>query len=132
MITLKFAEKCLEDYPANLARIDALTWDYKRKPTDKLEREVKGLYAMTKPLQKMINNLSDGQADNGVAKDMLTVLGLCYFGRNPVSAILETTGWSRANFFRKKNRLIERARDYLANYSDHSEQLHDEEMKQMK
>ena len=121
MITLKFAEECLEDYPVNLARIDALTWDYKLNPTDKLEEEIKGLYAMTKPLKMMINNLSDGRADNDAAKDMLTVLGLCYFGRNPVSAILETTGWSRANFFRKKNRHIECAKDYLADYPEQLE-----------
>ena len=115
MITLKFAEKCLEDYPMNLARIDALTWDYKRNPSDKLEEEIKCLHAATRPLKMMINNLSS-RSD----KDMLTVLGMCYFGRNPVSAILETTGWSRANFFRKKKCLIERARDYLASYSEQS------------
>ena len=119
MITLKFAEECLENYPANLARVDALTWDYKCNPSNKLKEEINGLYVATVPLKKMIADLSSGEKiDNIAAKDMLLVLGACYFGRNPVHAILEMTGWSRANFFRKKNSLIELARDYLASYSD--------------
>ena len=48
---------------------------------------------------------------------MLTVLGTCYFGRNPVNAILEMTGWSRAKLFRQKNNLIKLAADYLADYT---------------
>ena len=112
---LNFAEKYLENYPVNLARLDVLTLDYKCNPSDKLEEEIKCLHAATRPLKMMINNLSS-RSD----KDMLTLLGMCYFGRNPVSAILETTGWSRANFFRKKKCLIERARDYLASYSEQS------------
>ena len=114
---LNFAEKCLEDYPVNLARLDVLTQDYQRNPSDKLEREINSLSAMTRPLQKMIDDFSSGEKiDNVVSRDMLTVLGTCCFGRNPVNAILKMTGWSRAKLFRRKNNLIKLAEDYLADY----------------
>ncbi len=58
---LNFAEKCLEDYPVNLARLDVLTQDYKRNPSDKLEKEINTLRSMTRPLQKMVDDLSSSE-----------------------------------------------------------------------
>ena len=114
---LNFAEKCLEDYPVNLARLDVLTQDYQSNPSDKLETEINSLRSMTQPLQKMIDDLSSNEKiDNILSQDMLTVLGTCYFGRNSINAILEMTGWSRAKLFRRKNNLIKLAADYLADY----------------
>lgn len=115
---LNFAEKYLEDYHVNLARLDVLTQDYQSNPSDKFEREINSLSAMTRPLQNMIDDLSSGEKiDNIVSRDMLTVLGTCYFGRNPVNAILAMTGWSSAKLLRRKNNLIKLVADYLADYT---------------
>ena len=79
-----------------------------------LEKEIETLKRNTEPLTKMINDLKSPYAlDSSLNADMIKILGFYYFGRNSVAAILEVTGWSRAGFFRKKNKLTELARSYL-------------------
>jgi len=81
---------------------------------EKLEREIEGLKRITDPLTKMIQDLKTPYAtEQSLNSDFIKILGLDYFGRNPVANILEATGWSRAGFFRKKKQLQELARSYL-------------------
>ena len=79
-----------------------------------LEAEIERLKRNTEPLTKMIQDLkSPYSLETSLNSDMIKIIGLHYFGRNPLSAILDATGWSRAGFFRKKKQLAELARSYL-------------------
>ena len=81
---------------------------------EKLEHEIERLKRITDPLTKMIQDLKTPYASNqSLNSDFIKILGLDYFGRNPVVNILDVTGWSRAGFFRKKKQLQELARSYL-------------------
>ena len=80
----------------------------------RMEEEIERLKRVTDPITKMIQDLKTPYAlDNSLNSDMIKILGLTYFGRNPVATILEATGWSRAGFFRKKKQLTDLARSYL-------------------
>ena len=142
----EYVEQCLQDYPANLTRIDVLKRDLevlrargdvqaqnyvriynsdsRTTPSQpvptfvesvmRIEQEIERLGRITDPITKMIQDLKTPYAlDASLNTDMIKILGLCYFGRNPVRSILEATGWSRAGFFRKKKQLADLARSYL-------------------
>ena len=80
----------------------------------KLEEEIEKLKRVTEPLTKMIQDLKSPYAtEQSLNSDFIKILGLWYFGRNPLSTILDITGWSRAGFFRKKKQLHVLARNYL-------------------
>ena len=144
--TLQRVEECLEDYPANLTRIEVLNKDLRvlRASTDvqaqnylsirnkerkgnhsdpvvsyvlkieKLEEEIERLKRITEPLSKMIQDLKTPYAtEDSLNNDFIKILGLYYFGRNPVQIVLDITRWSRAGFFRKKKQLILLAKTYL-------------------
>lgn len=84
------------------------------KRVEELEREIERIARITEPLTKMIQDLKTPYAlDQSLNSDFIKILGLYYFGRNPVVNILEETGWSRAGFFRKKKQLQDLARSYL-------------------
>ncbi len=136
----------LEDYPANLTRIDVLKKDlevlraqsdvkgqiYDRvyqsqdnrslsdpvseyvQRLEKCEKDIQRLIRITEPITRMIQDLkSPYSLKPSLNSDFIKILGLHYFGRNPVSITLSTTGWSRASFFRKKKQLIKLAQTYL-------------------
>ena len=81
---------------------------------ERLEQEIEKLKRITEPLTKMIQDLKTPYAsDQSLNSDFLKIMGLFYFGRNPIANILDETGWSRAGFFRKKKQLQKLARSYL-------------------
>ena len=80
----------------------------------RIEAEIERLKRITEPLTKMIQDLKTPYAtDAWLNSDFIKILGIHYFGRNPLTGILDATGWSRAGFFRKKKQLSELARSYL-------------------
>lgn len=80
----------------------------------KKEEEIDRLKRITDPITKMIQDLKTPYAlDSSLNSDFIKILGLSYFGRNTVENILDSTGWSRASYFRKKKKLAELARSYL-------------------
>ena len=84
------------------------------KQIERLEKEIGRLKRITEPLTKMIQDLKTPYAsEQSLNSDFLKILGLYYFGRNPVANILDETQWSRAGFFRKKKQLQSLARSYL-------------------
>ena len=142
----QYVEQCLQNYPANLTRIEVLKKDlqvmrasgdvqaqnyltiHSRPPKtahsdpvfahvvrlEYIETEIERLKRDTEPITRMIQDLkSPYSLDNSLNSDMIKILGFYYFGRNPLSTILDATGWSRAGFFRKKKQLSELARSYL-------------------
>ena len=144
--TVEFVNECLQDYPANLTRMNVLKKDLEtlrsqtdvkaqnyvrvyqgdrdRTPGDpvseyvqkieKLEKEIDTLRRITEPITRMIQDLKSPYAlEVSLNSDFIKILGLHYFGRNPLPIILNTTGWSRASFFRKKKQLIKLAKSYL-------------------
>ena len=143
---IELINECLQDYPANLTRIDVLKKDLDvlrtqtdvkaqnyvrvyqgdrdRTPSDpvsdyvqkieKLEKEIEKLIRITEPITRMIQDLKSPYAlEASLNSDFIKILGLHYFGRNSLPVILDTTGWSRASFFRKKKQLIKLVRSYL-------------------
>lgn len=81
---------------------------------EKLEKEIGQLERITEPITKMIQDLKSPYAlEASLNSDFIKILGLHYFGRNPLPTILNATGWSRASFFRKKKMLIKLAKSYL-------------------
>ncbi len=81
---------------------------------EKLEKEIERLKRITEPLTRMIQDLkSPYSLEASLNSDFIKILGLHFFGRNPLPIILSSTGWSRASFFRKKKQLINLARSYL-------------------
>lgn len=80
----------------------------------KKEEEIDRLKRIIDPITKMIQDLKTPYAlDSSLNSDFIKILGLSYFGRNTVESILDSTGWSRASYFRKKKKLAELARSYL-------------------
>ena len=142
---LNYIEECLQDYPANLSRIDVLRRDLsvfrastdvqaqnysaaknapKTKHSDpvhdfvakieRFEKEIERLERITTPITRMIQDLKSPYALEGsLNSDFIKILGLHYFGRNPLPIVLESGNWSRATFFRKKKKLLKLAQDYL-------------------
>ena len=81
---------------------------------EKLEEEIKRLERITDPITKMVQDLKSPYAtDSSLNNDFVKLLGLYYFGRNPVQIVLDETKWSRAGFFRKRKRLALLAKNYL-------------------
>ncbi|MBR0253794.1 MAG: hypothetical protein IJQ57_10640 [Synergistaceae bacterium] len=81
---------------------------------EKLENEIAKLDRKTTQITKMIKDLKSPYALEGSKNsDFIKILGLHYFSGNPLFIILETTGWSRATFFRKKRQLFDLALQYL-------------------
>ena len=81
---------------------------------EKLEEEIERLKRITEPISKMIQDLKTPYAtEDSLNNDFIKILGLYYFGRNPVQIVVELTQWSRAGFFRKKKQLTLLARNYL-------------------
>ena len=81
---------------------------------ERLEEEIKRLQRITEPISKMIQDLKTPYAsEDSLNNDYIKILGLYYFGRNPVQIILDITQWSRAAFFRKKKQLALLAKNYL-------------------
>ena len=79
-----------------------------------LEEQIEQIKRDTEPLSKMIQDLKSPYSTNdSLNADFIKILGLYYFGRNSVAIVLDTTHWSRAGFFRKKNQLVKLARNYL-------------------
>lgn len=81
---------------------------------EKLEEEIGRLKRITEPISKMIQDLKTPYAsESSLNNDFIKILGLYYFGRNPIQIILDITQWSRAAFFRKKKKLALLAKNYL-------------------
>ena len=141
-----FVDECLENYPANLARLDTMkknlqilrmrgdvqaqnyvriyNHDSRTRHSDpvpvyvesiqRIEKEIERLTQITEPITRMIEDLrSPYSLDSSLNSDFLEIMGLGYFGRNNVASILDTTGMSRAGYFRKKKQLAGLARSYL-------------------
>ena len=81
---------------------------------EKLEEEIARLKRITEPISKMIQDLKTPYAsESSLNNDFIKILGLYYFGRNPIQIVLDITQWSRAAFFRKKKKLALLAKNYL-------------------
>ncbi|MBQ9420042.1 MAG: hypothetical protein IJU31_06690, partial [Synergistaceae bacterium] len=56
----------------------------------KLEEEIERLQRITDPITKMIQDLKTPYAtDSSLNSDFIKIMGLSYFGRNPVNTILD-------------------------------------------
>ncbi len=139
----RHAEKCLYEYKRNLACIDILKEDLRvlkattdvnaqnydkpftknNSPSDpvaqhlikleQIEVRIKLLERWTKPIERLIADLSSDVLDGSKKKGLLQVLKLFYFGNNVPDPVMEELNISRRAFFRKRRELVLMAIDYL-------------------
>lgn len=139
----RFAERCLYDYKANVARLEVLRTDLRvldaissvkvqnydgtpgsGYPSDsvserlqrieRVEENILHLERRTLPIRRLYDDLRENYVLADSPKMILRgVLELFYFGENTREATAEELGLSRASFFRKKEELVRLSIRYL-------------------
>ena len=141
----RYAEKCLYDYKQNMACLNVLRDDLRVEEAgtdvhaqnyqqpfggtgepsnpvesrqikiDKLYERIHVLERYTKPITKMIENLTSPDSLNGSNNEVLMeILRLMYFGGNTPDAIVDKLKIARRTFFRLRRELVCVAIAYLA------------------
>ena len=139
----RFAERCLYDYKANVARLEVLrtdlrvldaassmkTQNYDGTPgagypsdsvsgrlqrIERVEEDILHLERRTLPIRRLYDDLRENYVLTDSPKMILRgILELFYFGENTREATAEELGLSRASFFRKKEELVRLSIRYL-------------------
>lgn len=139
----RFAERCLYDYKANVARLEVLRTDLRvldaassmkaqnydgtpgaGYPSDsvsvrlqrieRVEEDILHLERRTLPIRRLYDDLRENYVLTDSPKMILRgILELFYFGENTREATAEELGLSRASFFRKKEELVRLSIRYL-------------------
>lgn len=139
----RFAERCLYDYKANVARLEVLRTDLRvldaassvkvqnydgipgsGYPSDsvsgrlqrieRVEEDILHLERRTLPIRRLYDDLRENYVLADSPKMILRrILELFYFGENTREATAEELGLSRASFFRKKEELVRLSIRYL-------------------
>lgn len=139
----RFAERCLYDYKANVARLEVMRTDLRfldaissvkvqnydgtpgsGYPSDsvsgrlqrieRVEENILHLERRTLPIRRLYDDLRENYVLADSPKMILRgILELFYFGENTREATAEELGLSRASFFRKKEELVRLSIRYL-------------------
>ena len=139
----RYAERCLYEYQGNVARLDALkerlaalyatstagvqNWDAphgKGAVNDpvavrelriiSIEEEITRLAERTEPITKLKADLEAPYVLEGSPKhDLARVMRLYYFGGNDRKRAAEEMGMSRAQLYRKRERLVRMVLNYM-------------------
>lgn len=139
----RFAERCLYDYKANVARLEVLRTDLRvldaassvkvqnydgipgsGYPSDsvsgrlqrieRLEEDILHMERRTLPIRRLYDDLRENYVLADSPKMILRgILELFYFGENTREATAEELGLSRASFFCKKEELVRLSIRYL-------------------
>lgn len=139
----RFAERCLYDYKANVARLEAMRTNLRvldaassvkgqnydgipgsGYPSDsvsgrlqrieKVEEDILHIERRTLPIRRLYDDLRENYVLEDSSKMVLRgILELFYFGENTWQATAHELGLGRASFFRKKEELVRLSIRYL-------------------
>ena len=140
---MTYAEKCLYEYPANLAKIEMLSEELKLlkasgdvqgmsyeirnnsygvsdpvsthfQKVESIEGKIYRLTRSTEPIKKMYEVLcSPYVLEGSKSADYRKILELFYWGRNSVQNILNYLSWSKTSFYVRRQGLLRMTEEYL-------------------
>ncbi len=82
---------------------------------ESLEERIRKLERVVNPITQLIEDLTAPEVlEYSPSNDLLQVLKLMYFGKNPPDAIMNELNIARRTFFRQRRELVNMAISYLA------------------
>ena len=82
---------------------------------ESLEERIRKLERVVNPITQLIEDLTAPEVlEYSPSNDLLQVLKLMYFGKNPPGAIMNELNISRTTFFKQRRELVNMAISYLA------------------
>lgn len=82
---------------------------------ESLEERIRKLERVVNPITQLIEDLTAPEVlEYSPSNDLLQVLKLMYFGKNPPDAIINELNIARRTFFRQRRELVNMAISYLA------------------
>lgn len=82
---------------------------------ESLEERIRKLERVVTPITQLIEDLTAPEVlEYSPSKDLLRVLKLMYFGKNPPNVIMNELNIARTTFFKQRRELVNMAISYLA------------------